>query len=81
VNVSCGRTEVTVLYSVDTMIAPGREVVILRISVMVFAGRTDVSVSNRVLAGWIEVSVIEKIVVSVPVACGKVEVMYSVLAG
>jgi hypothetical protein len=81
VNVSWGSVEVIVLYCVDIMVSPGSDLVILRTSVIVLAGRIDVSVRMRALAGWIDVSVIEKMVVSVPVACGRVDVMNKVLAG
>ena len=68
-----------VLYCVEMMVSPGKDVVMLRICVMVLAGRIEVSVRKKVLAGCTEVSVIEKIVVAVP--CGKVDVMKKVLAG
>ena len=63
-----------VLYCVETMVCSGRDVVMLRICVMVLAGRIEVSVRKKVLAGCTEVSVIEKIVVAVAV-------MKKVLAG
>jgi hypothetical protein len=71
----------TVLYCVDTIVSPGRVLVMLRICVKVLAGLRDVSVKTNVLAGWIDVSVKinvlagwidvsvnDKIVVAVPVA-------------
>lgn len=44
VGVSCGRADTIVLYSVVTIVAPGSDVVKLRISVMVLASRIEVSV-------------------------------------
>lgn len=55
VKVSCGNTEVTVLYRVDVIVPAGREVVIEIISVKVLAGRMEVSVTKKVLAGRIKV--------------------------
>lgn len=44
VSVSCGRVDTIVLYCVDTIVAPGSDVVKLMISVMVLASRIEVSV-------------------------------------
>jgi hypothetical protein len=79
--VLAGCTEVTVLYCVEMIVSPGSWAVTLRVWVMVVAGRIEVSVRTSVLAGWREVSVIESSVVSVPVACGSVEIINRVLAG
>jgi hypothetical protein len=81
VSVSCGSVETTVLYCVEIIVPPGSLVVMLRIWVMVEAGRIDNSVRTSVEAGWMDVSVIERRVVAVPVACGRVEMIKRVLAG
>ena len=44
VSVSCGSVDTIVLYCVEIIVSPGSEVVMLRISVTVLAGRIEVSV-------------------------------------
>lgn len=65
VRVCCGKVEMIVLYWVEMRVAPGRDIVIEIISVKVFAGWIYVSVRKKVLAGRIDVCVMDCTVVSV----------------